>query len=259
MNWLKRKRLKQVIQYGWKDAREISSESGKGRFAIWCDIIRCFRRYYLFSNQYKSNKVWTLSEEERKHLSVKIGQKNRYRDEWTVWKYENAAFLGKYSQIKYGTSPRKYQKRLTAYQKKYNIGGGASVSYNVIIERNHYLEGSIKIGTNVMLGKNVYIDYSGEVVIKDNVQLTNGVIIETHHHVFHSDPNASRSEVIPSSLVIEEGTVVGSRAIILSSCHYIGKNARVGAGAVVTKDVPDYAVAVGVPAKVVKMIPHEED
>lgn len=54
-------------------------------------------------------------------------------------------------------------------------------------------------------------------------------------------------------LLIEEGAVIGSKAIILNSCNYIGKYARVGAGAVVTKDVPDYATAVGVPAKVIRI------
>lgn len=55
--------------------------------------------------------------------------------------------------------------------------------------------------------------------------------------------------------MIEEGAVIGSRAIILNSCNYIGKNARVGAGAVVTKDVPDNAIVVGVPAHIVKIMP----
>lgn len=254
MDWLKRKRIKQVLQYGWKDSKEISAASGKNRLAIWCDIIKCFRRYYIFSNQYKQNKVWMLTEEERKHLSDTLGQKNRYRDEWTVWKYENAAFVEKYSGIEYGTSPVKYRERLEAYRKRYHIDEGCTISNQVVIERNHYLEGSIKIGKNVLLSKNVYIDYSGEVVVKDNVQLTNGVIIESHHHPFHSDPTVSRDIVIPTSIVIEEGAVVGSRAIILASCHYIGKYARIGAGAVVTKDIPDYAVAAGVPARVVRML-----
>ena len=63
---------------------------------------------------------------------------------------------------------------------------------------------------------------------------------------------------IPTELVIGEKAYIGTRAIILDSCNYIGKYARIGAGAVVVKDIPDYAVAVGVPAKVVKIIPHEE-
>ena len=102
------------------------------------------------------------------------------------------------------------------------------------------------------MAKNVFIDYSGEVIIKDNVRLTNGVIIESHHHQIHSDPNTPKDIVIPTKLIIEEGAVIGSRAIILSSCHYIGKNSRIGAGAVVTKDIPDNVVAVGSPAKIIK-------
>jgi acetyltransferase-like isoleucine patch superfamily enzyme len=58
---------------------------------------------------------------------------------------------------------------------------------------------------------------------------------------------------IPTKLVIEENAYVGVNAIILDSCNYIGKYARVGAGAVVTKDVPDYATVAGVPAKIVKI------
>ena len=95
MNWLKRKRFKQILQSGWKDAKEISAESGKSRFVIWYDIFKCFKHYYIFSNQYKSKKVWSLNTEERTHLANTLGAKNRYRDEWIVWKYENAAFIEK--------------------------------------------------------------------------------------------------------------------------------------------------------------------
>lgn len=105
----------------------------------------------------------------------------------------------------------------------------------------------------MLLAKHVFIDYSGYVEIKDNVQLANGVIIETHYHSFHSDHKIGRSMINQTKLIIEDGAVIGSRAIILGSCNYIGKHARVGAGAVVTKDVPDYATVVGVPAKVIKI------
>lgn len=147
-----------------------------------------------------------------------------------------------------------FKLRIKAYQKHFNIGKNPIIEDNVLLSRTHGLSGTIKIGNNVLLAKNVFIDYSGYVEIKDNVQLTNGVIIETHHHAFHSDFNQSRDIITQSNLLIEEGAVIGSRAIILSSCNYIGKHARVGAGAVVTKDVPDYAVVVGVPAKIVRML-----
>lgn len=121
------------------------------------------------------------------------------------------------------------------------------------ISRQHYLPGTIKIGNNVLFAKHVFIDYSGSIEIKDNVRITNGVIIETHHHPFHSDYKMPRDIINVDKLLIEEGAVIGSKAIILNSCNYIGKYARVGAGAVVTKDVPDYATVVGVPAKIIKI------
>lgn len=252
-------RLKQLVQYGWKHAGQISCEhlSKKKRISTFIDILSCYNRYGMWSNQYLKEEFWDLDKGQRKIIGNKYRDTNRKREIWVTDFYKNRAFYIKYGNIKYEKESLR-AKRNAAYTKRYGAGKNLSVEYDVNISRQHYLEGTISIGDNVLLAKNVFIDYSGEVVIKDNVQLANGVIIETHHHAFHSNPKESRSIIMPSSLVIEEGAVVGSRAIILSSCHYIGKNARVGAGAVVTKDVPDYTVAVGVPAKVVKTLPHEE-
>ena len=253
MNWLKRRRIKQVVQYGWKDANEIAPLAKKGRFAVWFDIIKCFKRYYVFSNQYKAKEVWNLSDEKKEQLLRPLGDMNRKHDEWTVWKYENAAFTAKYSSIEYGSSPAKYNKRLAEYMKRYNIGKGSKVSNGVVIERNHYLEGTIKIGNNVLISKNVYIDYSGELVIEEDVKLANGIIIETHHRDLEA--SLSGKDVnIPTKLVIRRNAYIGARAIILDSCNYIGTNSRIGAGAIVNKDVPDNTLVVGVPAKVVKYL-----
>lgn len=54
------------------------------------------------------------------------------------------------------------------------------------------------------------------------------------------------------SLVIGNDVWIGVNAIITSSCTFIGNGAVIGAGAVVTHNVPDYAIVVGVPAKVIK-------
>lgn len=58
-------------------------------------------------------------------------------------------------------------------------------------------------------------------------------------------------------VLIREYAWVGAGATILPGV-YIGRHAIVGAGSVVTKDVPDYAVAVGNPAKVIKMLDKEK-
>lgn len=93
-----------------------------------------------------------------------------------------------------------------------------------------------------------FIDYSGFIEIKDGVKIAAGVKIESHHRDLE-EYEKGLDVNIPTKLVIEENAYVGVNAIILDSCNYIGKYARVGAGAVVTKDVPDYATVAGVPAK----------
>lgn len=207
----------------------------------------------MWSNQYLKERFFEKDSDERELIGCKYRETGIARDRWQKDFQQNRRFLVKYSAMKYElTSKRDIRNK--KYTKHFHSGTNLMVEYGVNISRQHYLEGTIVIGNNVLLAKNVFIDYSGDVVIKDDVRITNGVIIETHYHHYHSDYTRSRSEVVPTSLVIEEGAVVGSRAIIMASCHYIGKYARIGAGAVVTHDVPDYAVAVGVPAKVVRCI-----
>ncbi len=250
-------RLFQVAGYAWKHSKELTPKTGKSRLWLFCDMIRGFRKYLMWTNQYSKEEFWAKSKEERESIGADYLEKGRVRDAWQKDFRENRKFLIKYSNIKYEKASLR-EKRQKAYTKRYHTGTNLFVEYDVNISRQHYLEGTISIGNNVLLAKHVFIDYSGDVEIKDNVRITNGVIIETHHHAFHSNPNVPRNVIFPTKLVIEKGAVIGSRAIILASCHYIGKNVRIGAGAVVTKDIPDYTVAVGVPAKVVKELPHEE-
>ena len=157
--------------------------------------------------------------------------------------------------MKWDCSIKRMIKRNEAYASQYNMGTDCTVQRDVELCREHFLNGTIEIGNNVLLAKHVFIDYSGKVIIKDNVKLMNGVVIESHFHTWHSDYHEKR-DAKPTSIVIEEGAAIGSRAIILASCHYVGKNAQVGAGAVVTHDVPDYAVVAGVPAKVIRILEH---
>lgn len=206
----------------------------------------------MWSNQYLKEQFHTLSKASRIALGSYYKEKGAIRDRWQSDFRANRKFLSKYSDKRYEL-PHLRAKRNTAYAKRFNAGANLLVEYDVNISRQHYLDGTIKIGNNVLIAKHAFIDYSGKVEIGDNVQITNGVIIETHHHHFHSDYRESRDLITPTSLVIDDGAVIGSRAIIMPTVGRIGKYARVGAGAVVTKDVPDYAVVVGVPAKIVRI------
>lgn len=249
-------RALQVIKYGWKHSKlELDNVRLFSRIKIFFDILYCFRHYKMWSNEYVKEQFYQLSKSERIRIGSEYRERGIIRDAWQDDFRSNRQFLIKYSDKKYEAAHLR-NKRNQAYARQFNAGSGLMVEYDVNISRQHYLNGSIQIGKNVLLAKHSFIDYSGNVVIKDNVRLTNGVIIETHHHAFHSNWKEPRNKVYGTDLVIEEGAVIGSRAIIMPSCHYIGKHARVGAGAVVTHDVPDYSVAVGVPAKVVKTFEH---
>lgn len=141
------------------------------------------------------------------------------------------------------------------YRILFNAGNGLHVGHNIYIDREHQkYDGSISIGKNVLLAHNCHLDYTGYLVIKDNVKITDGVHILTHAE----DIVASRSLKgmdcinIQTPLVIEENAFIGNHAIILPSCNYIGKNAIIGAGAIVTKDVPDNQVFCGEAARFLK-------
>lgn len=152
---------------------------------------------------------------------------------------------------KWFSFPWTFKWRIWAYQRFFNIGKNPAIEHDVWITRTHGLEGSIKIGDNVTLAKNTIIDYSGGVIIEDNVIIASGVKIESHCNDFESLLKGENIN-IPNSVIIKEGAFIGVNAVIIPPCSYIGKNSRIGAGAVVVKDVPDNAVVVGVPAKVVK-------
>lgn len=206
----------------------------------------------MWSNEYLKEKFNQLKKKDRDKIGKEYLKRGLKRDKWQKDFRSNRKFIIKYSQKKFELAKFR-DKRNKAYAKRYNAGKNLMVEYDVNISRQHYLEGTIHIGDNVLLAKHVFIDYSGNVVINNNVQITNGVIIETHHHSFHSDYREPRNKVESTNLLIEDGVVIGSRAIIMPTVRRIGKYARVGAGAVVTKDIPDYAIVAGVPAKLLRM------
>jgi len=152
--------------------------------------------------------------------------------------------------------------KLYGYRKLLHLDNIVNIHSHVMIYPHHPQPKGFKklnqtgviIGKNCKIEDNVNIDSTGNVIIGDNVRFALEVLIFTHSHNYHSNPNLPPSDVTATTLEINEGVVIGARAIILSSCHHIGKNARIGAGAVVTKDIPDNAIAVGTPAKVVKML-----
>lgn len=107
----------------------------------------------------------------------------------------------------------------------------------------------------MLLARHVNIDYTGEVVIEDNVWLSEGA--ELHSHIHALTPERTRRTkdgILTKKLILRQGCWVGARAIVLPQVGEIGQGAIIGAGSVVTKPVEPYTVVAGNPAKVVKRL-----
>ena len=88
----------------------------------------------------------------------------------------------------------------------------------------------------------------GGIIIEDDVMLAANVQLLSNNH-----DEYNRQIITCEEILIKKGAWIGAGATILAGIT-IGKYAIVGAGAIVTKDVPDYAVVVGTPAKVIKTL-----
>lgn len=136
------------------------------------------------------------------------------------------------------------------------IGEGTRIWHFCHIQSGARIGKQTSIGQNVNISNNVCI--GNGVKIQNNVSVYEGVIVEDHVFlgpscVFTNDltPRAAfpkgREHYVPT--IIKEGATIGANATILCG-HTIGKYAMVAAGAVVTKDVPDYCLVRGTPAKI---------
>ena len=112
---------------------------------------------------------------------------------------------------------------------------------------------------NIIMGQGSYVN-GGElfaardshIIIGDNCMISYDVIIRTDMHNHHRlDTPMISQDITCSDIVIEDDVWIGYGAYIMPGVT-IHKGAIVGAHAVVTKDIPEYGIAVGVPARVVK-------
>ena len=125
-----------------------------------------------------------------------------------------------------------------------NMGEGSIVTAPVQV----VCADKVTIGKNVFINGNCLMMSRGGITIEDDVMIAANASFLTNNH----DPY-ERQILTCKPVLIKQGAWIGAGATILPGIT-VGKYAIVGAAAVVTHDVPDYAVVVGSPAKVVKTL-----
>jgi UDP-2-acetamido-3-amino-2,3-dideoxy-glucuronate N-acetyltransferase len=142
-----------------------------------------------------------------------------------------------------------------------SIGDGTTVWQFVVILSNAIIGGDCNICAHTFIENDVIV--GDRVTIKSGVYLWDGMRVGNDVHLgpnatFSNDlyPRSKRDFEYPLT-VIEDGASIGANATVLPGVK-IGRGALVGAGAVVTKDVPAYSVATGNPAVVTRTLSAEE-
>lgn len=143
----------------------------------------------------------------------------------------------------------KFFKVLRAWSAKRFI---KSCGKNVNIEHGAVISSKLSIGDNSGIGIDCVCN--GELTIGTDVMMAPECVIISRNHEFSSIDIPMRlqgyQEIVP--LEIGNDVWIGRRVMIMPGVRKIGNGVIIAAGAVVTKDIPDYAIVAGVPAKIIK-------
>jgi maltose O-acetyltransferase len=134
------------------------------------------------------------------------------------------------------------------FRKLFYILAGMRIGRGSVIHMwaNFFNPGGISIGTDTMVGDHAFLDGRSPLKIGNHVDIASEVMVYNSEHNLESDGFEATEEPVE----IGDYVFIGPRVIILPGVK-IGKGSVVAAGAVVTKDVPDFTIVGGVPAKAI--------
>lgn len=141
------------------------------------------------------------------------------------------------------------------------IGNHVKILYNAWLSGPSGSKGNnsvLSIGNDSAVGNFCHIYATDQIIIENKVLIADRVYISDNLHSYKDVqlPIIDQEVNQMGRVVIGTGSWIGENVCIIGAS--IGKNCVIGANAVVTKDIPDYSVAVGVPAKVIRRFDHTE-
>lgn len=176
----------------------------------------------------------------------------RIYSEWIKYEFHSCGkhcFFGKFT---------------TLYGGKYiDIADHVTMGRGLVIEvydeyMDQHFTPSVKIGNFVNIGDHSHLSCINNITIKDNVRMGRKVFVTDNAHgasdrsLLDTRPNI-RPLQSKGPVVIEENAWIGEMSCIMPGVT-IGRGAIIGANSVVTKDIPPYCMAAGVPARIIKQI-----
>lgn len=188
-------------------------------------------------NIHFTKKGIVFTDKHGKNLSVKSAFSKFFNRIYNWW-----LDLNLYCLILVGHIPSHSLRNLSYKMHGVKIGKGTKIHMGA----EFYEPAGVEIGEDCTLGDHIFLDGRDKLQIGSHVDIASHVRIYNSEHDLDSEDFHARNEPVK----IGDYVFIGPRAIILPGVT-VGKGGVIAAGAVVTKDVPDFAIVGGVPAKVI--------
>ena len=149
----------------------------------------------------------------------------------------------------FGNSVRIAPQAMFRHLERVSIGDGVFIGEGAMVQGHFH--GDCRLADRVWIGPQVFLD-ARALTLRESAAIGPGVKILTSAHTgMPAELPVNATDQLTRAVSVGPGADIGIGAMVLPGCR-IGRGVIVGAGAVVTKDIPDLAVAVGVPARVIR-------